>query len=162
MPRVSHASVIDAPMPDIWAALNDISHTPDWVVGLERAELTTPEAYGVGSVYIDYNRLGPFLQKTPWCVTEFEPYIHQVHVSASSVIPTTMTLNLSQTPGGTRIEMIVDFEFLPRLGALGRLLGRTLMRRMIASVIAQNQANLGKHLGQRTPVATDTFVAVHA
>lgn len=156
MPQVSHARIIEAPLHEVWAALNDIHHTPEWVVGLERAELVSPDEFGQGSVYIDYNRLGPFLQKTPWCITEFEPYVGQVHVSASSVIPTTLTMRLAPAPEGVRLEMTIDFQFLPRFGALGRFLERRLMSRVIAKVIAQNLASLNQHLKRRAPVATIT------
>ena len=164
MPRVRHAGIIHAPLHEVWAALNDIAHTPEWVVGLERAELISPDEFGRGSVYIDYNRLGPFPQKTTWCITEFEPTVCQVHVSSSAIIPTTMTLGLTLAPGGTRLEFTVDYQFLPRFGALGRFLERTVMNRMIGSVITQNLANLDKRLAQRDPVATmtDSYTAVQA
>jgi len=164
MPRVHHASIINAPLPDVWAALNDIAHTPEWVVGLERAELISPDEFGRGSVYVDYNRLGPFPQKTAWCITEFEPYVCQVHVSTSTIIPSTLTMGLSLASDGVWLEMTIDYQFLPQLGALGRFLERALMSRMIGKVIAQNLANLNQRLKQRDPVVkvTDTYASVHA
>jgi hypothetical protein len=162
MPKVRHAHIIEAPLPVVWAALNDIDHTPEWVVGLERAEVVSPEPFGRGSIYIDYNRLGPFPQKTVWGITEFEPYVCQVHVSTSKIIPSTLTMGLSLAPKGVHVEMTIDFQFLPRFGALGRFLGRTLMTRMIGQVIAQNLENLNQRLKQRAPLTThtDTYAAV--
>jgi uncharacterized protein YndB with AHSA1/START domain len=55
-------SIINAPDEAVWACLNDIGHTPEWVCGLEGAEMVTDGPYGLGSAYTDHNRLGPFPQ----------------------------------------------------------------------------------------------------
>jgi carbon monoxide dehydrogenase subunit G len=159
---VRQQRIIDATPQAIWNALNDIDRTPAWVVGLARAEQVTPGPMAKDSVYIDYNRLGPFLQKTTWMVTEFEPLVCLVHVSGSRVLPTTMTLGLSPADGGTRLVMIVEYAFLPQLGVVGRWLERVLMNRMLGQVIAQNQAQLAAYLRGQQPVATGIHAAVLA
>lgn len=146
MGHVARASIIRAPVEAVWNALNDIDHTPQWVEGLVDAKLNMPGPYGVGSAYTDYNKIGPINQVTLWRVTVFEPITRQIHVSESKVLPTTMTLNLAPANGGTRIEQIVDYHFLPQLGPLGRLLENLLMNRMIGQVLAKNQANLDWYL----------------
>lgn len=163
MERVRSAGIIHASLEEVWATLNDIAHTPDWVVGLERAALTTPAPFGKGSVYIDYNRLGPFLQATPWRVTEFVPLVCQVHVSESRVIPSTLTMGVSMATEGTRLEMTMEVEFLPQLGALGRLLERHLMKRAVHHVITNNLVNLDRLLtARRARVATGVYAAAQA
>lgn len=138
--------LVHAPAAQVWQALNDIAHTHEWVQGLARAEIVTPGDYGEGSVYIDYNRLGPFLQKTPWHVTVFSPTTRQVHVSQSSLIPSTLTLELSPHADGTQLQMHMDYRFLPRLGPLSRWLEGAVMNRLIRRVIAQNLRNLDAYL----------------
>ena len=140
------STALNAPVEAVWNALNDIDHTPDWVVGLKAAAITTEGPYGEGTIYEDTNRLGPFLQVTPWRVTVFEPMTRQVHESESATLPSKMTLTLAPTPEGTRLTMSVDFHFLPRLGPVGRLLENLLMNRMLGQVIAQNQAQLNVYL----------------
>ncbi len=42
MGRVRRASIISASVEAVWNTLCDIARTPEWVVGLEAAELKTP------------------------------------------------------------------------------------------------------------------------
>jgi uncharacterized protein YndB with AHSA1/START domain len=159
MGRVRRAGIIHAPVEQVWAALNAIEHTPEWVVGLARAEVITSAPFGRGSAYIDYNRLGPIPQRTTWTVTEFEPYACQVHTSESSIIPTTMTIGLWPVVGGTRLEFDVEYAFLPAFGRLGRALERAAMTSMIAGVLEQNIANLDRWL---SPQPAPRVTGVHA
>ncbi len=149
MGRIDVAMTVQAPLEAVWNCLNDIDHTPEWVVGLEAAVVTTPGPYGVGTVYHDYNRLGPFLQVTPWRITAFDPMTHQVHESDSTTLPSRMILNLSPTPEGTRLQMIVEYRLLPRLGPVSRLLENLLFNRLLAGVLRQNQANLNAYLSRK-------------
>lgn len=146
MGHVEVASTIHADVEAVWRSLNDITHTPEWVTGLEKAEIITTGTYGTGTIYHDYNRLGPMLQVTPWHITTFEPMTRQVHKSDSASLPSTMTLTLTPTPEGTHLRMTVDYRFLPRLGAFSRLLEKLLMNRLLQHVIQQNQANLNQSL----------------
>ncbi len=150
MGYIEVSSTIHAPVDAVWNTLNDIAHTPDWVTGLENAELTTPAPMGIGSVYIDYNRLGPFLQTTAWQVRAFEPLRHQIHESVSAVLPSRITLNTAPVPDGTRLQMIVEYRFLPRLGILSRAFEAALMNRMLKQVLRQNQAGLNRYLAQKS------------
>jgi uncharacterized protein YndB with AHSA1/START domain len=143
--------IINAPVEAVWNALNDIDHTPDWVTGLENAEIVTTGEYGAGTIYTDYNRLGPVLQTTPWRITVFEPMTHQVHESESATLPSKMTIKLTPAPEGTHLHMIVEYQFLPRLGAFGRLLENVLMNRLIKQVLTQNQTSLDVYLGRSKP-----------
>lgn len=143
------ATIIHAPVEVVWNSLNAIPHTPKWVVGLERAEIITDGDYGKGSIYNDINRLGPVLQTTPWQVTVFEPTRRQVHVSASAVLPTTMTLTLTPVPEGTRLHMEVMYRLLPQLGIISRIFEALVMNRALHKVLLQNQANLNAYLAQR-------------
>jgi hypothetical protein len=100
-------------------------------------------------MYNDYNRLGPALQVTPWHITVFEPMSRQVHESESSIIPTRMTLNLSPVTEGTHVQMIVEYQFLPRLGLIGRALQALVMNHLIRQVLRQNLAGLNAYLSSR-------------
>ncbi|MBZ0307319.1 MAG: SRPBCC family protein [Anaerolineae bacterium] len=146
MGYIESAALIDAHIEIVWQALNDIHHTPDWVTGLEKAEVVTSGVYGAGTIYKDYNRLGPMLQVTPWHITVFEPTTRQIHVSESASLPSTMTLTLTPLPEGTRLVMQVEYRFLPRLGFFSRWLEKLLMNRVLKQVIQQNQASLNRYL----------------
>lgn len=150
MGRAEAATIIHAPVETVWNTLNDIEHTPDWVVGLEKAEIVTPGAYGLDAIYHDHNRLGPLPQVTPWHVTAFEPMTRQVHESKSAALPSKMALTLSPTPEGTRLHMAVEYRFLPRLGFISRIFESLVMNRVLTGVLRQNQANLNTYLAART------------
>ncbi len=144
------AKIINAPVEDVWFALNDVKNTPKWVVGLENAEVITTGAYGLGTIYNDYNRLGTMHQITAWHITEFEPMSHQVHISESASLPLKMTLNLSPTSQGTFLEMSVEFQFMPRWGVLGQFLETLLMKHLLRSVLTQNIDRLNKYLQHKS------------
>ena len=149
MGQVEASATLNAPIESVWACLNDIDHTPEWVVGLEKAELKTPGPYGQGAVYHDINRLGPFRQVTPWVVSTFEPMSLQVHDSTSRVLPSRMTLRLHPVAEGTRLVMAVDYRFLPRLGRLSSWLEVWLMNRLLTRALQQNLHHLGQYVQHR-------------
>lgn len=148
MGTVQASRLVSAPVEAVWNCLNDIAHTPDWVTGLAAAEVVTPDPFGLGSAYVDHNRLGPFPQATRWHVTVFEPMSRQVHVSDSAVLPSTMTLSLSPAPEGTLLTMGVEYRFLPWLGGFSRLLESVLMNRLLAQVLRENEASLEAYLSK--------------
>jgi uncharacterized protein YndB with AHSA1/START domain len=150
MGQVEAIMTVNAPIEAVWHSLNDIDHTPEWVVGLEDAAVTTSGPYGVDTVYNDYNRLGPVLQVTPWTITVFEPMSRQVHESKSSFLPSKMILNLAPQAVGTRVQMIVEYQFLPRLGLIGRALEKLLMNHVLKGVLTQNLSNLNSYLAGKT------------
>ena len=148
----AEASITLAASPEkVWAVLNDIARTPEWVTGLTAAEMATEGTVGAGSAYRDYNRLGPFRQVTLWRILVFEPLRRQVHVSESAALPSTMTLALAPAGTGTRLTMSVEYRLLPQLGPIGRLLERVLMNRLLGQVLRDNQLGLERHLAATTP-----------
>jgi len=153
MGRAEASALIYAPIDAVWYCLNDIDHTPEWVVGLTNAEIKTTGPYGVGTIYVDYNKLGPFPQVTPWLVTVFEPMTRQVHVSESKVLPTTMMLDLAPAAAYTRLRFTVEYQFLPNTGIVGRVLERLLMNRVLSQIIRQNLNNLNAYLGRSISAA---------
>lgn len=140
------SQIIHAPIETVWNTLNDIDNTPKWVVGLKHAEIVTVGSFGKGSIYTDYNKLPWTIQVTPWHVTEFEPMTRQVHVSESINLPSTMTLTLQPTDEGTLVKFTVDFRFIPRWGAAGRLFERMVMSKALSGVIQQNLGQLDRFL----------------
>jgi uncharacterized membrane protein len=138
---------IDAPVGMVWDTFNDIDHTPEWVMGLNRAELITTEPYGVGSSYNDYNQLGRTIQLTNWHITEFEHYTRQVHVSDSITLPSKMTIVFAPRAESTRVKMSVEYRFVPRLGIISRAFEALVMNRVLSSVLRRNLKGLNAYLG---------------
>ncbi|MBX3062077.1 MAG: SRPBCC family protein [Anaerolineae bacterium] len=147
MGRAEANMIVDAPIDAVWNCLNDIDNTPKWVVGLEAAEIKSVRGeYGIGTIYVDHNRLGPIPQTTPWTITVFEPMATQVHESASAVLPSKMILKLRREAQRTHVQMIVKYRFLPRLGVISRMLERLLMNTLLKQVLKQNLASLDAYL----------------
>ncbi len=140
------SQIIKAPVEAVWNTLNDIGNTSKWVAGLEKAKVISEGEYGLGTLYNDYNNLGPILQVTTWKIMEFEPISHQVHMSDSENLPSTMTLDMACVPEGTRLTMTVDFHFMPHLGVIGRLFEILVMNRLLSSVLRQNMRQLNTYL----------------
>ena len=155
MSRVERSIIINAPASAVWNLLDDLQHTPDWVVGLERVENITPGPVRVGTVYHDIDRIGPFLQRTSWTITAFEPMSQQIHVSESSVLPSTMILNITLEGAGVRFEQIVEYRFLRQLGLFSRLLEKVLMNHLLKLAFKQIQANLKAHIEQQQSIVDE-------
>ncbi len=140
------SQIINAPAEAVWKTLNDIDNTAKWVVGLESAKVISKGDFGVGTLYNDTNNLGPFLQVTTWKIAEFEPMSHQVHMSNSGNLPSTMLLTLESVTEGTRLTMTVDFQFMPHWGVFGRILEGLVMNRALSGVLRQNMNQLNIYL----------------
>ena len=144
-------ATIHAQVEMVWDTLNDIDNTHRWVMGLERAEITTTGACGVGTVYHDYNRLGPALQVTAWNVAVFEPMTRQVHVSDSTTLPSKMVIVMAARAEGTRVRMSVEYRFMPQWGRFSRVFETLVMNHVLSSVLRQNLGRLNAYL---RPVAS--------
>lgn len=149
MGQVTAKMIVSAPVEAVWNCLNDIDNTPRWVVGLERAEWVTKPPVAVGSIYIDYNRLGPFPQVTPWHVRAFQPMSHMIHESESALLPSRMTINIKSVLFGTEVEMIVEYRFLPKLGIISRVFESWVMNRALPQVLKQNLLQMEAYLQQQ-------------
>lgn len=148
MGYVEASKTVQAPVEDVWNLLNDIDRTPEWVTGLERAEINTASPFGEGTIYTDYNRLGPIIQVTPWHITLFQPMSCQVHVSDSAALPSKMTLIVNPTENGTHVGMIVEYHFLPQLRGAGLILEELVMNRLLKGVLEQNLNSMNDYLQQ--------------
>ncbi len=137
---------IKAPVEMVWDTLNDIDNTHKWVVGLERAEITTTGSYGLDTIYKDYNRIGSMLQVTAWHIKVFEPMSRQVHVSDSAVLPSKMVIVMAARAEGTRVRMSVEYRFLPKWGVVSRIFERLVMNHVLSSVLRQNMEQLNRYL----------------
>ena len=149
MGRVEATAFVDAAFEIVWNTLNDIDNTPEWVVGLQAAEVKTAGVYGLGTIYDDYNRLGPVLQKTAWRITRFEPTTCQIHESESTIFPAKLIMNLSPLNDNTRVQMIIDYRVLPKLGPISRLLEYMLTNCLLKMMLKQNLRRLNQYLRQR-------------
>ena len=151
---------IDAPIETVWDTLNDIDNTHKWVVGLERAEITTAGSYGFGTIYKDFNRIGPMLQVTEWHVTTFEPMSRQVHVSDSAVLPSKMVIVMAARAEGTRVRMSVEYRFLPKWGIVSRIFERLIMNYVLSNVLRQNLGQLNRYLQSQSEA--QHFISIKA
>jgi hypothetical protein len=140
------ATIVKAPIEVVWDVFNDIDHTHEWVVNLERAELQTTGEYGVGTVYHDYNRRGSKLEMMPWRITAFEPMKHQTHEGTSDALNLKMIVNFEPAPEGTQFQVIMEYELLPQMGLVGRLLEHLMLDRAFSQGLPQNLANMNAYV----------------
>jgi len=57
-------TIINAPVEAVWACLNDVHQTPEWVSGLAAAELVTTAPYGLGAKGFNLVEGDPFGRPT--------------------------------------------------------------------------------------------------
>jgi len=137
---------VGASIETVWNCLNDIAHLSSWMSGLTNAEVITRGKYGKGSAHVQHSRNSLLPSTTTWTITAFEPFARQVHVSQSSALPATLTINVKRVATGTQIQISLDYQFLPMLGSVSRGLERLVMDKRMKQALKQNLASFNTYL----------------
>ena len=106
MEREIRASiVVDAPAERIWKLLSDPGRYPEFVEFVERTVELPDGEFGLDSTWKEYGGIRPFVGTSTWTVTVFEPVTRQVHAGSDVAMNFELTLELTPTDGGTRIDV---------------------------------------------------------
>jgi hypothetical protein len=123
MARVEGSVEIAAPRQVVWDLLADPKRHTE--LGTFVAELTviTPGEVREGSVYRERSGPGFMKSESEWTITKLESPRQLIHESKEKSTIATATWTLSELgPEATRATQVLDFEMMPRLRILGRLL----------------------------------------
>ena len=110
MARFEQSVTINRPIEEMFAFVSDLDNQTRWRSGLELAELTSDESFGVGATYREVERfLGRKMERTME-VTGFEPNVKCSFKSTSGPVAFSATISFEAHEGGTRVSMAADAE----------------------------------------------------
>lgn len=159
MTRVEHTVTFDASPETVWAFVSDVRRCPEWVTFADEMHHVDEGNAREGYRYVEYGGVGPMRSESEWEIVEFDPPHRQVHVGDLGIMEPTLTITVEPEGKGTRWTQAVEFEALPRLRLLGRLLERLFIRRQMDRGLGRTMAE-GKRLVEReTTAATDETAA---
>jgi uncharacterized membrane protein len=136
MARIETSVVINRPIDEVFAYINDVRNWPQWNSTLPEAEQTSEGPVAVGSTF---RGVSQFLgQRMEWTseVTEYEPNRKLKQKITSGPMWMEQSLTFEPVEGGTRFTMLGEGEF----GGLFKLAQPVVNRRMKK----ESEANLAK------------------
>jgi hypothetical protein len=145
MIRFSNTVDIAKPVPEVFAYLADLEHTPEWNWGITSATKVSPGPLRVGTRYRQ-TRSVPRLAVETLEVTRLESDTEIEIVGDLASFPARLNYELSPVATGTRVTNTVELDPPGPLGFLGGLLGGR-----IQASVAQNLGVLRTLLEGTTP-----------
>lgn len=109
MPRKEASVVIQRPLEEVFAYMDDVSHEPEWQPQLVEVEQTPPgpTREGTRRRYVT-EFLGKRLENT-YVVVGYEPNRRVVlQTTPDSVLDASSEIRWDEVDGGTRVSMMVD------------------------------------------------------
>ena len=144
MPVFKATEYIDAPPQTVWDLICDLRRGPEYVDVMLELVFASDDPVKVGTVYRERSQIGPMKAETEWTITELDPPKHLVHVTRGSDLSATLTGDLEPQGDGTKLIYRVEYEVMPGLRPVGRLLETLFVRRMMDKDFTRTVANLKK------------------
>lgn len=136
MARIETSVVINRPIDEVFAYLNDVRNWPQWNSTLPELEQTSEGPAGVGTTYRGVSQfLGQRMQWTSE-ITEYEPNRKVKQKIISGPMSIEQSLTFEPVEGGTRFTIAGEGEF----GGVFKLAQPVVNRRMKK----ESEANLAK------------------
>jgi len=142
MPSVVSSIDIATPPDTVWALMCDPHRYPEFADPAERM-IDVPDAeFGVGYTYTEYGGIKPFLSESRWTVTAFEPKTRQVHEGDDGKMRFHLTIDLTPTDGGTRLEQTLQLRPRWYLTPVTALMWPIMMRKRGQEAMDKTVANV--------------------
>ncbi|MDX6687691.1 MAG: Polyketide cyclase / dehydrase and lipid transport [Baekduia sp.] len=119
---------IAVPPREVWRLLGEIEWYPQWCA-VTASVSDVERSAGLGTAYEARTRLGLVTIRARWRIVEWQPPVRQLHRSEGGGMPAALERRLevvSDGEGGAVVTMA--FRYRPRLGVLGRLVDRLVLR----------------------------------
>lgn len=141
---------INARPEQVWAILSRFMHIDDFAPQITSVDALTTGADGVGSKRRCHFANGTSLveEVTDWQVNR--GYTVRLSQMALPLHEATAAITLAHSNTGTRVTWSMDYHV--KHGALGWLMGQTLMKMMVGGVLTQNLAALAAKVQADSPM----------
>lgn len=110
MPKLNASVVINRPIAEVSAFLDDPKNVPKWESGLIVSEQTSEGPVGVGNTGRRVNKIMGRRIESTWELTEYAPPARSAFKSTSGDISYTGSVELEAVDGGTRVTYSVDAQ----------------------------------------------------
>lgn len=131
MARVEESVQVAAPRKTVWDLLADPLRHSELGTFVEEVKLVTPGEVGEGTVYRERSGPGSMKSESEWTITKFDPPRELVHVTNQKSMTAEATWMLTEVSSeSTRVTQVLEFQMMPRLRVLGRLLEGLFATRM--------------------------------
>jgi uncharacterized membrane protein len=111
MVNVDRSVIINRPLDDVWAVINDPSQMPKWRKALKSVEILTDAPYGVGSRGRDTERMMGRNQVSVWEVTEHEEKKRVSMRGIEGSVDFQASMALEEAEGGTKYSIHLSLGF---------------------------------------------------
>ncbi|WP_336359990.1 SRPBCC family protein [Haladaptatus sp. ZSTT2] len=149
MARVEASTTIRAPQEYVWELVCDVRRYPEISSAFtERVTYVSDGPVGKGTVYREYGGVGPMKAESEWVITEFTEPTRQVHEGDLGVMQPILTIELTPMGEETRLFQALDFELLPRVRPVGRLLEALFVKRTMQRGLDDTVGNV-KRIAER-------------
>ncbi|WP_338729674.1 SRPBCC family protein [Haladaptatus sp. DJG-WS-42] len=149
MARVESATTIRAPQEYVWELVCDVNRYPEISSAFtERVTYVSDGPVGKGTVYREYGGVGPMKDESEWMITEFAEPTRQIHEGDLGVMQPVLTIELESIGEDTRLFQALDFEMLPQVRPVGRLLEAVFVKRTMQRGLDDTVANV-KRIAER-------------
>ncbi|NIS83510.1 MAG: hypothetical protein GTO14_25680 [Anaerolineales bacterium] len=110
MMKIEHSVVIERPIEEVFAFLNDAENNPTWQSGVLEAEKTSEGDIEKGTTYREVRKfLGQRIEST-YEITEHEPNKKLASKTISGPIPVTLTTTFESVEGGTKVTVVGEAD----------------------------------------------------
>ena len=139
MGRITVRTTIDAPPEIVFGRLADIERMAEYSTLTRAVSYITPGPVREGTRWAEDNPIGPIRTTGEWVVEEYERPNRLVFTGAATFVTVRVVLEVEGDDGKTRVEQVTDYEFLPPLSPLGRLLDDLVFKRVLANGQRENR-----------------------
>jgi carbon monoxide dehydrogenase subunit G len=123
MPRVEGTVEIAAPRQVVWDLLADPRQHTELGTFVAEVTVVTQGEVREGTVYRERSGPGFMKSESEWTISRLDRPRELVHTSKESSMTAEATWTLDEVDGrSTRVTQTLDFEMMPRIRPLGRLL----------------------------------------
>ncbi len=110
MERIETSVVINRPVKEVFAFLEDPANDPQWQSGLLEAEYTSEGPLGVGTTAREVRKLLGRRIESTYEITEYEPDSKMALKTTSGPIPIEQSASFEAVEEGTKVTLVGEFE----------------------------------------------------
>jgi hypothetical protein len=136
---------------DVWTVLSDFGNVADWAPFVVRSFRTTDGDLGVGSRRFLRHRWGFTLDEAVTRWEEDRCFSYRVFGAPYPLRELHEVWSIS--PNGRGVVLTTQMTYEVHLGALGRLVDRLVVRRLLRRAIRIGHRGLKEHIEGRAPIA---------
>jgi len=143
MPRLDNSIDIRAPADKVFQYISDPATQPEWVKWAKESEATSLEKQGLGTTTSMLMQVGPRKERVETIVTEYKA---NEYLARRNTRGMEMTDRLAVVPLGDTTKVAWSIDYVPPMGALGKLVDVLFMVRLFDQLMKDSLALLKQRL----------------